>query len=86
MPAATARLVNAVRAGGGRVVAVGTTVTRALESAVDRAGRLVARSRLDRADRDSRRAAARGHRPGHRMARPAGLAPAARRGGRRAEH
>jgi len=33
--AGTARLVNAVRAGGGRVVAVGTTVTRALESAVD---------------------------------------------------
>lgn len=30
----TARLVNATRAGGGRVVAVGTTVTRALESAV----------------------------------------------------
>lgn len=40
---ATARLVNAARAGGGRVVAVGTTVTRALESAV--AGdRLVART------------------------------------------
>lgn len=39
----TARLVNAVRAGGGRVVAVGTTVTRALESAVVD-GRLVARS------------------------------------------
>jgi S-adenosylmethionine:tRNA ribosyltransferase-isomerase len=34
VPASTARLVNAVRAGGGRVVAVGTTVTRALESAV----------------------------------------------------
>lgn len=34
VPGATARLVNAVRAGGGRVVAVGTTVTRALESAV----------------------------------------------------
>ena len=30
-----ARLVNATRAEGGRVVAVGTTVTRALESAVD---------------------------------------------------
>ncbi len=30
----TANLVNATRAGGGRVVAVGTTVTRALESAV----------------------------------------------------
>jgi len=38
----TARQVNAVRAGGGRVVAVGTTVTRALESAVDD-GRVVAR-------------------------------------------
>lgn len=34
VPGSTARLVNAVRAGGGRVVAVGTTVTRALESAV----------------------------------------------------
>ena len=40
VPAATARLVNAARAGGGRVVAVGTTVTRALESAVED-GRLV---------------------------------------------
>jgi S-adenosylmethionine:tRNA ribosyltransferase-isomerase len=38
----TARLVNAVSAGGGRVVAVGTTATRALESAVDDAGRVVA--------------------------------------------
>jgi S-adenosylmethionine:tRNA ribosyltransferase-isomerase len=34
VPEATAHLVNAARAGGGRVVAVGTTVTRALESAV----------------------------------------------------
>jgi S-adenosylmethionine:tRNA ribosyltransferase-isomerase len=33
VPAATARLVNATRAGGGRVVAVGTTVVRALETA-----------------------------------------------------
>jgi S-adenosylmethionine:tRNA ribosyltransferase-isomerase len=32
VPAATARLVNATRRGGSRVVAVGTTVTRALES------------------------------------------------------
>lgn len=38
---ATARQVNATRAGGGRVVAVGTTVTRALESAVDD-GRVIA--------------------------------------------
>ena len=44
VPDATARQVNAVRAGGGRVVAVGTTVTRALESAVDGHGRLVSRS------------------------------------------
>jgi len=35
VPAATARLVAATREGGGRVVAVGTTVVRALESAVD---------------------------------------------------
>ncbi|MDQ3587101.1 MAG: S-adenosylmethionine:tRNA ribosyltransferase-isomerase [Actinomycetota bacterium] len=32
VPAATARLVNAVRSWGGRVVAVGTTVVRALET------------------------------------------------------
>jgi len=44
VPAATAALVNAVRAGGGRVVAVGTTVTRALESAVTHDGTVVARS------------------------------------------
>lgn len=33
VPSATARLVNMTRAAGGRVIAVGTTVTRALESA-----------------------------------------------------
>jgi S-adenosylmethionine:tRNA ribosyltransferase-isomerase len=43
VPPSTARLVNAVRAGGGRVVAVGTTVTRALESAVGADGLVVAR-------------------------------------------
>ncbi len=41
VPAATARLVEATRAGGGRVVAVGTTVTRALESAVAPDGSVV---------------------------------------------
>lgn len=35
VPDGTARLVNATRRGGGRVIAVGTTVTRALESAAD---------------------------------------------------
>ncbi|MFE2237687.1 S-adenosylmethionine:tRNA ribosyltransferase-isomerase [Streptomyces sp. NPDC059442] len=38
VPTASARLVNAARAGGGRVVAVGTTAVRALESAADGAG------------------------------------------------
>lgn len=38
VPEATARLVNAARAGGGRVLAVGTTAVRALESAADRSG------------------------------------------------
>ena len=33
MPAATARMVNSAHAAGSRVIAVGTTVTRALESA-----------------------------------------------------
>jgi S-adenosylmethionine:tRNA ribosyltransferase-isomerase len=38
VPEATARLANMTRAWGGRVVAVGTTVTRALESAADERG------------------------------------------------
>lgn len=41
VPTTTARMVTVTRAGGGRVVAVGTTVTRALESAVDADGRVV---------------------------------------------
>jgi S-adenosylmethionine:tRNA ribosyltransferase-isomerase len=42
VPAATAGLVNAVRAAGGRVVAVGTTVVRALETAAAPDGRVTA--------------------------------------------
>ena len=38
VPPATAWLVNSTRAAGGRVIAVGTTVTRALESAADMGG------------------------------------------------
>jgi len=38
VPESTARAVNATRAWGGRVIAVGTTVTRALESAADEQG------------------------------------------------
>jgi S-adenosylmethionine:tRNA ribosyltransferase-isomerase len=44
VPAGTARLVNATKAGGGRVVAVGTTVTRALESAAGEDGTVSAAS------------------------------------------
>jgi S-adenosylmethionine:tRNA ribosyltransferase-isomerase len=40
VPEPTARLVEHVRAGGGRVIAIGTTVVRALESAVDPDGRV----------------------------------------------
>jgi S-adenosylmethionine:tRNA ribosyltransferase-isomerase len=44
VPAATANLVNHTRAKGGRVVAVGTTVTRALEAVAGPDGRLSAES------------------------------------------
>ena len=40
VPAATADAVNETRATGGRVIAVGTTVTRALETVADAAGRV----------------------------------------------
>jgi len=40
VPEMTARFVNSTRSAGGRVVAVGTTVTRAIESAVDSGGRV----------------------------------------------
>jgi len=43
VPAITARLVNLTRSAGGRVVAVGTTVTRALESAAGADGTVLAR-------------------------------------------
>ncbi len=44
VPQATARLVNSARQAGGRVIAVGTTVTRALESAADPDGSARARN------------------------------------------
>src|SRR5580693_4221367 len=43
VPEATARLVNSTRQAGGRVIAVGTTVTRALESAAGPDGSVSAR-------------------------------------------
>ena len=48
VPATTAWLVNAARAAGGRVVAVGTTAVRALESAADADGGGAARPRAGR--------------------------------------
>ena len=42
VPMATAEAVGVARRNGGRVIAVGTTVVRALESSVDPAGRVVA--------------------------------------------
>lgn len=44
VPEASARLVNTVRAGGGRVIAVGTTAVRAVESAVGPDGAVRARA------------------------------------------
>jgi S-adenosylmethionine:tRNA ribosyltransferase-isomerase len=44
VPDTTATLVNHTRQSGGRVIAVGTTVTRALESAADDGGSLEGRS------------------------------------------
>jgi S-adenosylmethionine:tRNA ribosyltransferase-isomerase len=43
VPEASARLINAARAGGGRILAVGTTAVRAVESAVDAGGVVRAR-------------------------------------------
>jgi S-adenosylmethionine:tRNA ribosyltransferase-isomerase len=43
VPTATARLVNSTRQAGRRVIAVGTTVTRALESAADSSATVRAR-------------------------------------------
>ena len=56
VPASTARLVNAARAGGGRVVAVGTTVVRALET-VARPDGSSARARAGRTTSSRRRPA-----------------------------
>ncbi|PWI19279.1 queuosine biosynthesis protein [Streptomyces sp. Act143] len=44
VPKASARLINAVKAGGGRVVAVGTTAVRAVESAAGADGAVRARA------------------------------------------
>ena len=80
----TARLVNAVRGWGGRVVAVGTTVVRALESAAGDDGAVQPVRGFTRPGRHARARAARRGRPADRLARTARHAPRAARGGRRA--
>ena len=75
VPAATARLVNATRSFGGRVIAVGTTVVRALESAVCR-GRCARRARgLDESHHHLREPCSRAGRPRDRLARPRRIPP-----------
>ena len=61
--------VNAHRAAGGRVIAVGTTVVRALETVAAPDGRVEAGGGLDRPRRHARARRARGRRPAHRLAR-----------------
>ena len=79
-PAATAALVNAARARGGRVVAVGTTVVRALATVTDDRGASIPARAGPRSvvTPDDRRAG--GRRPAHRLARARGVAPADARG------
>ena len=83
VPATTAALVNLTHETGGRVIAVGTTVVRALESAADTYGHVEALRRLDRS-RDHARARRAGcRRAHHRVARARGVAPADARSDRR---
>ena len=80
VPAATAKLVNAVHGWNGRVIAVGTTVVRALET-VAAADRTVSEGRgLDQSRGNTRARAARDRRPPHRVARTRILTPRAARG------
>ena len=82
VPEVTARLVNATVAAGRRVVAVGTTAVRALESAV--AGRrVVPTARLDEPGAGTRPAGPGGDRAAHRAARAGGQPPRPARGRRR---
>ena len=85
VPEPTAQLVNLTRAAGRRVVAVGTTVTRALESATGPGGAVRARGGWTDLVLGGRPASADRQRPCHRLARPGRLAPRPAGGRRRAE-
>ena len=67
---------------GGRVVAVGTTVVRALETVVDAPGPRPRRERVDRDGDHPRPGRPLGRRPADRLARARGVPPGHARGGR----
>ena len=69
---ATARLVNLVRQSGRRVVAVGTTSARALESVADEDGTRLGRKWMDEPRLEPGPTGARGHRVGQWSARAGG--------------
>ena len=71
VPETTARLVNAVHEWGGRVIAVGTTVVRALESVADPGRHGERRLGSDGSRRHARARSAHGRRAAHRLARAA---------------
>ncbi len=84
VPPETARLVNATHDWGGQVIAIGTTVVRALETAASADGARARRRRLDEPRRRARARCPRDRRPAHGLARARVLAPAHARGRRRA--
>ena len=84
VPATTAAAVNATRATGGRVIAVGTTVTRALETVADPDGAVHAGAGWTDLVLGPGPARPGRRRAGHRLARARGVAPAAAGGGGRA--
>ncbi len=71
------------RQAGHRVIAVGTTVVRALETVAEPDGSVRAGQRLDEPDRHARARRPRRRRPAHRLARARGQPPADARGLRR---
>ena len=83
VPADTARLVRSATTAGRRVVAVGTTVVRALESAVGDDGRVRAARGWTDLVLSPQRPARVVDRAGHRTARTRGQPPDAARGGGR---
>ncbi len=84
VPAATAAAVNATHAAGGHVIAVGTTVVRALESAVDDQRHRASRRPAGPMRSSPRRGRAGRRRPALGMARTRGHPPGDARSGRRA--